>query len=97
MAEHNVTRFGIQSVSNLRVAERNEIDDYEIAIEQGKKIVATYADKPSEDVDPIWFLLVFIDCFPNGQGLPVKQWLSYLIQIDGSPFQPNAFVCADSG
>ncbi len=24
----------------------------------------------------------------------VKRWLSYLIQIDGSPFQSNAFVCA---
>jgi hypothetical protein len=42
---------------------------------------------------------VFLDCFPNGQGLPVekvsvKRWLSYLIQIGGSPFQSNAFVCA---
>jgi hypothetical protein len=44
---------------------------------------------------------VFPDCFPNAQGLPaekvsVKQWLSYLIQIDGSPFQSLAFVCAAS-
>ncbi len=39
------------------------------------------------------------DCFPNGQGLliakkvSVKRWISYLIQIDGCPFQSNAFVC----
>jgi len=75
----------------LRVAERNTSDDDEIAIEQGKKIVATYADKPTENIEPLWFLLVFPDCFPNGQGLPakkvsVKRWISYLIQIDGSPF-----------
>ena len=61
--------------------------------------MATYADKPAEDIDPLWFLLVFLDCFPNGQGIPaeivsVKQWLSYLNQIDGSPFQSNTFVCA---
>jgi hypothetical protein len=36
--------------------------------------------------------------FQNGQGLPankvsVKRWLSYLIQIDGSPFKSNAFDC----
>jgi hypothetical protein len=41
---------------------------------------------------------VFPDCFPNGQGLlaenlPVKRWLSYQIQIDGSLFQSNAFDC----
>ena len=88
VAEHNVPRFDIQSNSNLRVAERNETNDDEIAIEQGEKIVATYSDKPAEDIDPLWFLLVFPDCFPNGQGLPVekvsvKRWLSYLIQIDG--------------
>ncbi len=34
---HNVLRFEIQSNSNLRVAERNETDDDEIAIEQRKK------------------------------------------------------------
>jgi hypothetical protein len=73
VAEHNVPRFDIQSNSNLRVAERNETDDDEIAIEQGKKLVATYADKHAEDIDPLWFLLVFPDCFPNGQGLPVKK------------------------
>ena len=61
--------------------------------------MATYADKPVEDIDPLWFLLVFLDCFPNAQGLPteklsVKRRLSYLAQIDGSPFQSNAFVCA---
>jgi len=60
--------------------------------------MATYADKHAEDIDPLWFLLVFRDCFPNAHGLPtekvsVKRWLSYLIQIDGSPFQSNAFVC----
>jgi hypothetical protein len=27
--------------------------------------VATYADKHAEDIDPLWFLLVFPDCFPN--------------------------------
>ena len=37
VAEHNATRFEIQSDSNLRVAERNETDDDEIAIEKGKK------------------------------------------------------------
>ena len=42
VAEHNVPRFDIQSNSNLRVAERNETDDDEIVIEQGKKLVATY-------------------------------------------------------
>jgi len=31
-----VPRFEIQSNSNLRLAERNETDDDEIAIEQGK-------------------------------------------------------------
>ncbi len=44
-------------------------------------------------------LIVFLDCFQNRQELPVekvsvKRWLSYLIQIDGSAFQSNAFVCA---
>ena len=33
--EHNVNRFEIQTHSNLHVAERNETDDDEIAIEQG--------------------------------------------------------------
>ncbi len=35
MEEHNVISFEIQSDTNLRVAERNKIDDDEIAIEQG--------------------------------------------------------------
>ncbi len=79
MANHNVLRFKILSNSNLRVAERNETDDD----------MATYADKHAEDIDPLWFLLVFPDCFPNGQGhhvekVSVKRWLSYLIHIDGS-------------
>ena len=92
-------REQIEIDSFIPVWERVETQDDEIAIEQGKKLVATYADKPAEDIDPLWFLLVFPDCFPNGQGLPtqkvsVKRWLSYLIQIDGSPFQSNAFVCA---
>jgi hypothetical protein len=26
--------------------------------------------------------------------MSVKRWLSYLILIDGSPFQSNVFVCA---
>ena len=74
------------------LAEPNETDEDKIAIEQGKKSVATYSDKHAEDIDPLWFVLVFPDCFPNGQGLPaeklsVKRWLSYLIQIAGSPFQ----------
>ena len=47
----------------MRVEERNETDDDEIAIEQGKSCVATYADKPAEDIDSLWFLLVFPDCF----------------------------------
>ena len=63
--------------------------------------MATYAVKLAEDIDPLWFLLVFLDCFPNGQGLlaekvSVKRWLSYLIQIDKSPFQSNVFCC-DAG
>ena len=36
VAKHNVTRFEIQSDSNLRVVERTEADDDEIAIEQEK-------------------------------------------------------------
>ena len=61
--------------------------------------MATYADEPAEDIDPLWFLIVFPDSFPNGQGLPVekvsvKRLLSYIIQIDESSFQSNAFVCA---
>ncbi len=49
--------------------------------------MATYAGKHAEDTDPLWFLLVFPDCFPKGQGLPVekvsvKRWLSYIIQIE---------------
>ena len=91
VAEDNVSRFEIQIDSDFRVAERNETDDDEIAIEQGEKIVATYEDKPAEDIDPLWFFLVFPDCFPNDQGLPVekvlvKRWLPHLIQIDGSPY-----------
>ncbi len=61
VAEYDVSRFEIQSDSNLRVAECNETDDDEITIEQWKKLVATYADKPAEDIDPLWFLLVFPD------------------------------------
>ena len=99
VAEQNVDRVEIQLDSNLPVWERIETDDDEICIEQGEKIVATYADKPAEDIDPLWVLLLFPDYFPNGQRLLadkvwVKRWLSYLIQIDGSPFQSNAFVCA---
>ena len=60
--------------------------------------MAIYADKHADDIDLLWFLLVFPDCFPNGQGLPsekvsVKRWISYLIQNDGISFQSNAFVC----
>ena len=80
----------------MRVAGRNETDDDEIAIEQGKKLVATYADKLAEDIDSLWFLLVFPDCLPNAQGIfpekvsVIKRLHFYLIQIDGSLFQSNA-------
>jgi hypothetical protein len=37
VTQHNGSRFEIHSDSNLRVAERNETNDDEIAIEQGKK------------------------------------------------------------
>ena len=83
----------------MRVAGRNETYDDEITVQQRGKIAATYADKHAEEIDPLWFVLVFPNCIPNRQGLPaekvsVKRWLSYLIQIDGSLFQSNAFVCA---
>jgi hypothetical protein len=55
VVEHNVPRFEIQSNSNLRVAERNETGDDEISIEQGKKLVATYADKHADDIDHYGF------------------------------------------
>jgi hypothetical protein len=89
VAEQNVDRVEIQPDSNVPVWKRTETIEDEIAIEQGKKLVATYSDKSAEDIDPLWFLLVFADCFPNAQGLAgnnvyVKRWLSYLIQIDGS-------------
>jgi hypothetical protein len=63
-----------------------------------ERLMAAYADKPAEDIDPLWFLLAFLDCFPNWQGLPrkkvsVKRWLFYLIQIRGSPLQSLAFEC----
>ncbi len=97
VAEHNVIRYEIQSDTNLRVVERNETDDDKVAIEKGTKLVATYADKHAEDIDPLWFLLVFPDCFPNAQGLPaekvsVKRCMFNLIQVDESSFQSNAFV-----
>jgi hypothetical protein len=37
VAEQNVNRFEIQTDSNLRVSERNETNDDEIAMEQGTK------------------------------------------------------------
>ena len=37
VAEHNVNRFEIQADSNVRVAERKETGEDEIAIVQGKK------------------------------------------------------------
>ena len=63
--------------------------------------MAKYVDKHAEDIDLLWFLLVFLDCFQNEEGLlekkiSAKRWLSYLIQIDGSPFQSNAYVCVAS-
>ena len=64
--------------------------------------MATYVDKHVEEIDPLWVLLVFPDCFPNAQGhlaetVPFKRWLSYLIQIDGSPFQSNNACVCDVG
>ena len=98
--EENINRFEIHTHSNLPDWERIESKEDKIEIKQGENLVATYADELAEDIDPIWFLLVFPDCFTNGQGLlaktvMVKRWLSYLIHIDGSPFQWNAFVCVD--
>ena len=57
--------------------------------------MATYADKLVEYIDPLWFLLVFPECFPNEHKLHDKKvsieiCFSFLIQIDGSPFQSNA-------
>ena len=97
--DENAHRFEIRTSTILPVWELIETKEGKIAIEQGEKIVETYADKHAEDIDPIWFLLVFLDCFPNRQGLlakkvQVKRWLSYLIQVDGSLFQSNCFVCA---
>ena len=53
VAEHNVNRFEIQTDSNLLVSGRNGTDDDEIEIEKGESKVATYVDKPAEDIDPI--------------------------------------------
>ena len=64
--------------------------------------MATYADKLKDNIDSLWFLLLFLDYFPNRQELPenkvsvIKRWLSYLIQIDISPFKSNAFICVVS-
>ena len=67
IVEENANRFEIRTKSNLPNWERIETRENKIVIEQGKNLVATYADKLAEDVDPLWFLLVFPDCFPNGQ------------------------------
>ena len=76
-----------------------ETPEEKIALEKGKKLVEMYDNTPLEDLDPAWFLLVFLDHFPNGTGLPppgvsIRAWLRYLIQIDGSLFQLAPFLCA---
>jgi hypothetical protein len=58
--EQNVDRVEIQTDSNLLVWERIETIEDEIAIEQGKKIVAAYSDKHAEYIDPLWFLLASV-------------------------------------
>ena len=70
-----------------------------LLLNKGKNCGNICADKHAQDIDPLWFFLVFLDCFPNAQGLPgkkvlIKLWVSYLIQIDASTFQSNDFVCA---
>jgi hypothetical protein len=69
IVRNNVNRFEIHTNSNMSVWKRIETKDDKIAIE---KLVATYADKPAKDIDPLSFLLLFLDCFPNEQGLPNK-------------------------
>ena len=71
----------------------------QIALEKGKRLVEMFDNTPLEDLDPIWFLIVFLDHFPNGTGLPppgvsIRAWLRYLIKIDGSLFQLAPFLCA---
>ena len=97
--EQNVNRFEIHTDLNLPAWERIEPEEDKLEIEQGEKIMATYQDRHVEDIDSLWFLLVFPYCFLNGQGLPakkvsVKRWLSYLIQIEGNTVQSSAYVCA---
>ncbi len=56
----------------MHVCQRVETKEDEITIGQEKRIVATYADNHVKDIDPLWFLLLFSNCFPNAQGLHGK-------------------------
>ena len=74
-------------------------EEQEEAVEHGKKLVMRYGDQPVEDLDAQWFLMVFLDHFPNCQGLPppgvsIKRWLKHLVLRHGSLFQRADFVCA---
>ena len=53
IVEENANRFEIHTDSNLPDWERIETKEDNIAIEQGGKIVAAYADKCVEDIDPL--------------------------------------------
>ena len=74
-------------------------EEQEEAVEHGKKLVLRYGDQPVQDLEALWFLMVFFDHFPNCQGLPppgvsIKRWLRHLILRHGSLFQRARFVCA---
>ena len=76
-----------------------ENEEERIAIERGKKLVMMFEDTPLQDIDPAWFLMTFPDHFPNGRGLPPERvsviaWIKWLINIDGSLFQLDEFICA---
>ena len=73
-------------------------EEQEEAVEHGKKLVMRYDDQPVEDLDARWFLMVFLDHFPNCQGLPppgvsIKRWLKHLVLRHDSLFQRADFVC----
>ena len=55
IVEENANRFKIHNASNLPDWERIETSEDNIAIEQEAKIVAAYADKHAEDIDPYGF------------------------------------------
>lgn len=74
-------------------------EEQEEAVEHGKKLVLRYGDQPVQDLEALWFLMIFFDHFPNCQGLPppgvsIKRWLRHLILRHGSLFQRARFVCA---